>query len=398
PGWGRSTEARAGGPTAATGGAPDAGPTAEQQLAALAKQAEATQAELRTLREVIRSQSAQLQQANARADQIRDVVAGAGGALALALVLMLLWRRSRETSTSPWWQRNTAPAKPAVRDSKFVDSSYPEEAQDLEGGWSAPGPELSQMVPTPSPEAAARPNLPAFIDSVYGRSRAPSAEELLDVQEKANFFVAIGQPDQAIHLLESRLMEHLGSSPFLWMDLLDLCRNLERPADYERVRKAFQKVFPARLPTFEAARLDSGGLERYPRALSRIVLLWPSSRVLKEIEKSLFEDPEPGSIMFDLEASRELLLLYSVAHEVVTEQEDGRPYDRTELNGLDSENTTQPVSLFALDDSSPSHPRHPMLELDLDFSVAEKRKQQLAPGVAMDLDLDLDQAERAAGR
>jgi hypothetical protein len=352
-----------------------------EQLAALQRQSEAALAELRSLRELTRRQSEQLSRVSAERDLVRDILAAIAGAVALGLCV-LLWRRTRDAAGRPWWQASsrtqTAPREPQPGDSNFVDSSYPEKQlppppmEDAGSGWSEfSRPHDAGVRPGPgqAPATAAR---GTGVDSVMGRSRLPSAEELLDVQEKANFFIAIGQVEQAIQMLESRLLEHLGGSPFLWLDLLDLCRRHGRRDDYERVRQEFQKAFAARLPSFtEAAQPDTEGLELYPRALSRITLLWPTSRVLREIEKSLFEDPAPGSIMFDLEASRDLLLLYSIAHEVVSEQPDGKPYDRTELaalpEGAAEAPVTQPVPLVSLDAKEQVF-KDVDLDLDLDFS------------------------------
>lgn len=361
---------------------------AAEQMAALQRQSEATLAELRSLRETSRRQAELLERVSTERNLMRDVLAGIAGAVALFLGL-LLWRRGRDGAGAQWWQgqRAAVPLKERslhATDSSFVDSSYPEPPSAVapppeeDSGWSHyshPGEDSPREAPSPAPATKG-----GFTDSAFGKSRLPSADELLDVQEKANFFLAVGQPDQAIQMLEARLMEHLGGSPFLWLDLLDLCRRHGRAADYERVRKEFQKAFSARLPAFNDAKPNTEGLERYPRALSRITLLWPSSRVLKEIEKSLFEDPAAGSIMFDLEASRDLLLLYSIAHDVVNELSDGKPHVPTALVGLaedamydpDDPHVTQPVPLMALDVEEASTDE-PDLALDVDFSRLEGR-------------------------
>lgn len=374
----------------------------EKQLAAAREQSQAVQAEIQALREQTRRQSDQLQKLVDQRNLARDIIAGIAGAIAVGLAL-LLWRRSRETAAQrAWYQRAPAAPAPSHGDSSFVDSSFPDHA-----------PEPPRIAPEPDSGWSGQANVGTggvrTAESGYSRSRMlPSAEELLDVQEKANFFLAIGQPEKAIELLETRLLEHLGGSPFLWLDLLDLCRKLQRAEDYERVREEFQKHFAARLPRFEEAHTQNGGLEQYPKALSRIELLWPSTRVMQEIEKSLFEERAPGAIMFDLEASRELLLLYSIALDV-TSEEDGRPYTPTMVTGLEDkeppqfENShinTQPMPLMELDaqESMPSAMIN--LGLDLDFNALEKAPllPELDLNFAGGVDLDLDLAAPAAAR
>ena len=374
----------------------------EKQLAAAREQTQAVQAEIQALREQTRRQADQLQKLADQRNLARDIIAGIAGALAVGLGLVL-WGGSRGTA-APRGRDPRSPVSPALapEDSSFVDSSFPEHA-----------PEPPRLAPEPdsgwSVQAHGAGGVRAA-ESGYGRSRMlPSAEELLDVQEKANFFLAIGQPEKAIELLESRLLEHLGTSPFLWLDLLDLCRKLQRAEDYERVREQFQRHFPTRLPHFEEAHTQNGGLERYPKALSRIELLWPSTRVMQEIEKSLFEERAPGAIMFDLEASRELLLLYSIALDV-TSLDDGRPYTPTMVTALEdkgqpqfenSQTHTQPMPLMELDSQPASMPGAMInLGLDLDFNALEKTPllPELDLDFAVDVELDLDPAAPAAAR
>jgi hypothetical protein len=221
-------------------------------------------------------------------------------------------------------------------------------------------------------------------DIKSGGTRLATAEELLDMQEKADFFIAVGQEGRAISMLEEQLGEALGTSPYVWLDLLDLCRRLDRPADYERIRARFQKKFSAHLPDFEASHPESEGLVRYPRVLSRIQLLWPSAKVLKEIEAQLFEQPAPGSVTFDLEASRDLLLLYSVVLEVLTGVAPEDEYEATARAPLReaSATSTEPVPLSvlgALDEEDAGTPSQDFdIDFSLDFASPRPRRQEHA--------------------
>jgi hypothetical protein len=94
---------------------------------------------------------------------------------------------------------------------------------------------------------------------------------------------------------------------------------------------------------------ESAGLERYSRALTRITALWRQPRVLSVLGHSLFRSTTAeGERAFELEAYRDLLMLYRVAEdllkgeghahgEVVTEDTEGASTRMQQLPvGIDS--------------------------------------------------------------
>ena len=420
--------------------------TAPENLAAQALKGQAIEGELKAMRELVQRQGLEMKALAERLESVsreRNLISNALAAFAVIVALGLaglLWRRSRESAArAAWWKQEDRDSEPAL-------PAAPAAAQALAAQERTPEPEVAAPGPQTAPAAqeagheldldftlatgawmvappAATPAVSAPVPfGPYDRSRVPRAEELLDIKEKAEFFLAVAQPDKAIALLELHLHDHLGISPFVWMDVLDLCRRHDRRADYERLRAEFHKLFPMRLPDFDSASPDSQGLEDHPRALSRIMLLWPSERVLQVIEESLFEEPQPGAIMFDLEASRDLLLLYSIATEVVRGSGEGAEMPRTIHAPMhdfvlpdDDEPTsteTQPVPLAALDFGRPAK-RAPAAPSDsslqsletasalapLDFSLAPfdppataKSETAAAPAAPATPDIDLSTA------
>ncbi len=146
-------------------------------------------------------------------------------------------------------------------------------------------------------------------------------QELIDVHDKADFFLSIGETDQAVAVLEAHVHDQVETSALAWMDLLELYHSFGKRAEYERLRSEFRQRFTAQVPDFEHFDQPSGSLENYSRALSRIVALWPSHRVLDVIEESIFRKPGlPGAEPFTLEAYRELVLLYHVAREIAPQE------------------------------------------------------------------------------
>jgi hypothetical protein len=220
---------------------------------------------------------------------------------------------------------------------------------------------------TPSPASAARPSAAAtalpreeFLASRGGITRMVGVQELIDVHDKADFFLSIGEYDQAIALLEGHVHDDVETSALAWMDLLELYHSLGRRTEYERLRNEFRQRFTASVPDFEHFDQPSASLENYGRALSRIVALWPSPRVLDVIEESIFRKPGlPGAEPFSLEAYRELVLLFHVAKELA-EEAKGAPTtptfhdtavhplnhaERTEQGGLERAERTAPVGV-----------------------------------------------------
>jgi len=341
------------------------------------------------------------------------------------LVFLLRNRRSNDRSVSgdaPWWRKNEAYVnqQDAWRDSSSVDeqkepgtkilSSVPKSVPvdldlDLDFAVDKPSPEsASHGVPAPPKfvdSALSAPKLTSGFGSSVHPSRAVNAEELFDVQQQADFFMSIGQHDQAIDVLQSHIAENVETSALVYLDLFNLYHQLKRPADYDSLRLNFNQRFNAEVPSFELYTDKNLGLESYQLALSRIQALWPSHKVLEIIEESLFRRPETSSEAFNLEAYRELLLLYSMAKEITNpepkaaavswefdspDREDDR-IDSQPMNFMStavqplsaSVDTGQPTSEnwpVELSDPSQVPPLSPRLGIDIDLSKPSVREDK----------------------
>lgn len=157
-----------------------------------------------------------------------------------------------------------------------------------------------------------------FAGSQIGVSRSVATEELFDVQQQADFFISLGENEQAIQVLKNHLADSQEPSALAYLDLFKLYHKLGRRDDYNRLREDFNRLFNAGAPPFEQYSDESRGLETYESAFSRIQALWPQPKVLDVIERSIFrEQGDAEAEVFDLEAYRELLLLYSIAKEMI---------------------------------------------------------------------------------
>jgi pilus assembly protein FimV len=149
-----------------------------------------------------------------------------------------------------------------------------------------------------------------------GGARVVAAEELFDIQEQADFFLSLGQPEQAIEVLKNHITENVETSALAYMDLFDIYHRTKRSIEYAELREEFNRVFNAQVPEFAAYGEQSKGLEDFPQVLLPIQAAWGQPREVQDvIEESIFRQPEQDQTL-DMGAYRELMLLYALAKEL----------------------------------------------------------------------------------
>ena len=249
---------------------------------------------------------------------------------------------------------------------------------------------------TPSPSQSIHPPVarsgtpaavvvPEFDSSFIGGERSVNAEELFDIQQQADFFVSLGQHDQAIEVLKNHIGDSVETSPLTYLDLLNMYRALDRRDDYNQLRDDFHREFNVQVPRFEAFTETSRGLEANPATLSRIVSLWPAPAVLDVIEESIFRKSAGGEDgAFGLEAYRDLLLLFAIAKEVVDPGHEPLNWDAPEPASGPSD--TEPQPLPDLDIPSAS------VRLGLDIDLADLGPFTMPPGLAANEGTKVDAA------
>ena len=312
---------------------------------------------LRSLVAVNDSTLAQLREQVNQARQERTLTLAAIALLALLLAAILVtwWlRRGERGGSGEWWRRGdpavdaagavaanaqTSSGPAATRTGSMdlrVDESMfeslkkaprvpvmPSAAALARAQASTPTPRPTPALTQPPAASETLPGAPSTFHPVFQSSsmasmRMVKAEELVDIQQQADFFMSLGQTEQAIDVLESHIHHNTETSALVWLDLLAIYRALKRREDYELLRADFMRSFNAEVPAYDATPTVSGGLEDYPRALTRIAALWPSPKVMDVIEESIFRKPGlNGAEPFDLEAYRELVMLYNLGREVV---------------------------------------------------------------------------------
>lgn len=145
--------------------------------------------------------------------------------------------------------------------------------------------------------------------------REVSVEEMLDLEQQADFFLALGQDEAAIDLLMGHIRASGGASPLPYLKLLEIYRRCGDEHSFERTRTRFNLRFNALAPPFADDPDRGRDLEHYPQVMRRILKVWPNPiDALAELESWLHR--RDGAEPFDLPAYRELILLAAVANDL----------------------------------------------------------------------------------
>ncbi|CAN5657610.1 hypothetical protein BH11PSE8_BH11PSE8_47070 [soil metagenome] len=299
-------------------------------------------------------------------------------ALLAALAAALWWRQSHAPTAAQWW------AAPPLAS----DASAGQMSESVFGPASAPAPlggatsgatggatssamggitaaaaraaeaptsermPLVDIVATSSTTTSSQPGLRSV-------EREPahelSVEELMDLEQQAEFFIVLGQDEAAIDLLMSHVRSSGGNSPLPYLKLLEVYRRRGDTDAYQRIRERFNRRFSAYAPEWDADLQLGKALEDYPEILARLQGLWiMPTRVMTLIDASLFRR-NASDDTFDLPAYRELLFLYSIARDLA-EEDAGDVIVRSTGSGASGERAGGDVDLLLPLDDAPLTP------------------------------------------
>ncbi len=220
------------------------------------------------------------------------------------------------------------------------------------------------LVGAPPPRAPAAP--------VPQAPRDVSAEELIDLEQQAEFFVVLGQDEAAIDLLVAHVRDSGGASPLPYLKLLEIYHRRGDHEAYERTRDRFNQRFNAHAPAWDIGAGAGRVLEDYPVVVSWLQRVWPRPLdAMADLESLLFR--RDGGELFDLPAYRELLMLYGLARELLDgEPGSGQPVDvLLPLADGDGFMQTSPRPYFG-DETRPLEVQ-PTAPLDLDLDEGSGR-------------------------
>lgn len=181
----------------------------------------------------------------------------------------------------------------------------------------------------PEPPAAGPPPAPLPLADLGGlapraRSARPmSVEELIDLEQQADFFVVLGQDEAAIDLLLAHVRNPGATTPLPYLKLLEIYQRRGEHIEYERVRKHFNAQFKTSAPGWNEDLEQGPWLDDYPSVMGRLQKVWTfPAQALETLRASLVDRAEPAK-PFTLPAYRELLLLYAIARDLAERDEGG---------------------------------------------------------------------------
>ena len=330
------------------------------------------------------------------------VYALAAALLVLTGGLLWFWRKLRFAGDAPWWSgQEDSSITPVGRDTTAQDvASLQPSVQRASDSVARNQPQspaivrkatpltdvdidlhLDDLEPPPKPVPA----VPVTVDRSLSRMmgvrdfphsmssslRAINTQEVLDARQQAEFFMTLGQYDEAISLLEQNIADHAESNPLVYLDLLKALHTLSRKDAFDRYRDEFNALFTGLVPPYTQFNQAGQGLDAYPELCAHIASVWPSKAALVFIEKCLVRERDAAvEVSFDLEAFRELLLLHGLV---------------TRLSG-ETTSSAMPFSTVKSADSV-------SMALDTGPAPVEAALPAALPVAAADVDLDLSESE-----
>jgi hypothetical protein len=204
--------------------------------------------------------------------------------------------------------------------------------------------------------------------------RALSAEELIDLEQQADFFIVLGQEDAAIDLLMGHVRSSGGTSPMPYLKLLEIYRRRSDADAYDRIRERLNRRFNGQAPAWDDAPKDSRSLDDHPEVQARVQAQWKTpARAVELLEALLFRrDASAGP--FDLPAYEDLLFLYAVARDHLEREVNPDGVDlllpignEEQVSSIQHAETRPPEAWMQ------SPPSSVDLELDLDASRRARR-------------------------
>ncbi|MFM9914538.1 MAG: FimV family protein [Rhizobacter sp.] len=303
----------------------------------------------------------------------------AGGAVLLLWIGLLVGRRnSTSRSGLPWWNGDTGSVSPRPGETTvalkpvFVPSAMASLPDALEISDDTPTTDpVPLVIAEPSPPFGAEPAAPPSV---------LTADELIDLEQQAEFFVALGQDDSAVDLLNAFLRGSGGASPLPYLKLLEIHRRRGERNAYDRIRERHERRFGNSSPTWADEPVTEGAIEDHPQVMRQIESVWANPpEAMKLIESLLVSDDRSASLL-DLASLTDLQFLYLLARSV------------REVEDLAAQDVPEPTVDLLLPLSHLDDPRSVVEAATRSASISGENGATVDSGFSSrsDIDLELD--------
>ena len=215
-----------------------------------------------------------------------------------------------------------------------VSSSKPSPKKEVQPWWSAQ-PLGAQSEPQLTPQPTAQPSKPALKEpstehlapkveaalledlptpTMQSHLKAMSSEELFDIRHQADFFMSLGQHDQAIEVLKQRIEMDQLTSPLVYLDLFHIYHMLGLRPDFAQLRNTFNRLFYGHVPEFAKYGHAGKDLESYELLTRQICERWNTPQAPDLLAQCIDRsDNRPETDFVDGPAFQDLILLYEIS-------------------------------------------------------------------------------------
>ncbi|MGE0498002.1 MAG: hypothetical protein AB7I35_17195 [Ramlibacter sp.] len=286
-------------PPAASLPAPDTAGAAPQAPAL--PQPEAAPAAITAAQGALAGQVAAIRRVAAQSGLVPLTVSLGGIAVIASIGWMIERRRNKREQDSVLWADLQPAASSIVTKARSLDSILPD---------------------SPNPAESAR----AIYVTAIGETNSRREATLIDLhqlQQKLQRRSKRGDHVAALLLLQQHLVDFRYSSPWVFLELRELYRQMGREKEWEIAREAFRDRFGQNAPLWNAPSTAQVGLDTDPDLAGQLVPLWPYRKARMWILRWMLGEPEMrarcmGPPLLPLGVYRDLMMLDELLDEVMT--------------------------------------------------------------------------------
>jgi hypothetical protein len=289
--------------------------------------------------------------------------------LLLVVVITLLLRDRRHRSDQAWMREaRSLAAGPRAGDARPAPPPATPRHDEVTMTSMRVVPDSTFAAPATMPPQSVTAGQGATVPEAARVRRELTTDELIDLEQQADFFIALGQEESAIDLLMGHVRSSGGTSPMPYLKLLEIYRKRGEAEAYERIRERFNRRFNVHAADWDSDPAQSRPLSDYPDIVERLQRAWPApARAIDLLEALLFRR-DPLQAGFDLPAYEELLFLYALAKDMVDTESNPDGVDL--LLPLEM-GEAAPAITHVAHASPPSEPKEPRagkpVDVDLDL-------------------------------